>query len=164
MIWFAQNYLSVIYLQLEREECRQFVSNKINTKHINKKAQYVVFQQGDMIDWEVEGKEFKLNGNLYDVISLSNFENKILVKCYKDKKETKILKHIKLLQNNHKREKGNKPIAKKIINFEYCVDFNSNSILRFAVLHNWTFQEVNLQLQNSFSNIFKPPPLLKFSV
>lgn len=158
LIWFTQNYLTLVYLQIEKEDCKRFVLNNLNTKHFHKKAQYIVFQQSDIIDWEIEGKEFKFNGNLYDVISMSNFDNKILVKCYKDKKETKILKHIKLLQNNHKREKGNKPIAKKIINFDYFVELFPSTIQSIPSIEELYFRDITLHSQTSISNIFKPPP------
>ena len=46
------------------------------------------------IEWEEEGKEFYLHGQLYDVATIKNVNGKILIYCLNDKKEEQLLKDL----------------------------------------------------------------------
>jgi len=60
------------------------------------------------IQWEEEGKEFKLNGEMYDVVRTSNENGKTYLYCFGDKNEDKVLKKFENVVKN-------------------CIDNSSNS-------------------------------------
>jgi hypothetical protein len=157
-VWLLQNGLSMIYFQMVRNECHHINFQLTKNKGIGKKICYFSFESIDQITWEVYGKEFSNDSSLYDVLAISNLNGKIIVKCFKDKKEAKILHHIKLLQKHNRRGKGNNPESKNTNFFNY---FQAPQKLVFT---NYQTKEKNhIILQNckaqlDFYDIFKPPP------
>lgn len=64
-----------IYQQLKDEEL-EIISLTDNKQHIN---------------WEEEGKEFLLNGEMYDVVKTKTINGKLILYCINDKKEKSLI-------------------------------------------------------------------------
>ena len=69
----------------------------------------------DAIDWEEEGREFYLHGQMYDVAFTKKVNGRILIYCLNDKREDKLLKDLnKLLYGNTNKPGSNHPAQQGI--------------------------------------------------
>lgn len=69
------------------------------------------------IQWEEEGKEFYLHGQLFDVARLKKDDGKHLAYCLNDKKEEQLLKELSDLIKTSNEQTGNKD-GKQTIKFQ----------------------------------------------
>ena len=56
--------------------------------------QLIVAYENESFHWEEEGKEFYMDGQLYDVVRLVRKSKQIILYCINDKKENELLTHI----------------------------------------------------------------------
>jgi hypothetical protein len=157
-VWFIQNCFSFIFYQIERSECRQINFKVAQQKSINKKLLYFRFDNFDQIDWEVYGKEFAQNGVLYDVVAMSYIDNEVIIKCFKDKKESKILYRIKELHKSNTDGKNGNPSIKKMLCFNFFPMDDTNMQISYDQKEKEVFQLINAKAISAFQDIFKPPP------
>ncbi len=159
-VWLIQNCFSLIFYQFERKECQQINFKAAQKKSINKKLLFFRFENFDNIDWEVNGKEFAQNGVLYDVVALSFIDNEVIIKCFKDKKESKILYRIKTLHSQNTDGKNGQSGVKKMLCFNFFQINNTNlqSVCEQKVKAPFLFK--NVKAISAFRDIFKPPPLI----
>lgn len=70
----------------------------------------------DNIKWEEEGKEFSLNGEMYDVVRTRTVKGKTVLYCMNDKKERDLLSHLSnTVQSSHQNNgKQNKALFLKL--------------------------------------------------
>lgn len=108
----------------------------------------------DKIEWEEKGKEFFLNGELYDVARIKKEEGKTLLYCINDKKEKKLLdKLVKAVNKNHdnKRSRNIKPALPDLVSmclFETPDLFSGSS----------QYIPFKVSLVFSYKEIHSPPP------
>ena len=69
------------------------------------------------LEWEEEGKEFSLNGDMYDVARIEIKDGKTYLYCINDKKEKEILNNlVKAVNHDSKKERNNvKPVLTDMI-------------------------------------------------
>ncbi|MEI9957163.1 MAG: hypothetical protein WDM90_12875 [Ferruginibacter sp.] len=116
------------------------------------------------IEWEEEGKEFKLNGEMYDVVHTSVENGKTYLHCFSDKNEDEVLQQF---QSVVKHTVDNSPNSGK--------DHHTVK----ATVHDWVFEVQDISvgrkllsgtstkyfnytpaLSNRFVQINYPPPEL----
>lgn len=69
----------------------------------------------DAIDWEEEGREFYLHGQMYDVAFIKQVNGRNLIYCLNDKREEKLVKDLnKLLYGNTNRPGSSHPGQQQI--------------------------------------------------
>ena len=112
-------------------------------------------QFGDRIQWEEKGKEFSLDGILYDVVRINKSDGRTFLYCINDKQEKQLLENLaKAVNANHgnKQEKNN--IKSLLLDSVCFIDeqepcfFSSPS----------SYSCFNAPLVSSFEEINIPPP------
>jgi hypothetical protein len=156
-LWIFQCTFSYLIYQVGRAEChvQNFAENTHaeSTKHIHS----FTFQKEEMIHWESEGKEFEKDGKMYDVVSLKNTKDGIVIICKSDTKEDSIIdtyhNHLKekSKQNNHKNS------IKKIIDLT-CYNDEGFFANNPSACSNMTFNEVQNFIYSISLDIKSPPP------
>jgi hypothetical protein len=114
------------------------------------------------IKWEEAGKEFYLNGNMYDVAKIKMVNGKTHLYCFNDKNEAEILvkknNSLNNLPDNTAAEKKHSKWTGKIP----LSDFNnsSNIILTYSVAELTTIKYLPTQLilPNGNGKVLAPPP------
>lgn len=78
------------------------------------------------ISWEEEGKEFSLNGEMYDVVKTKIINGKVVLFCINDKKERALIDNYNLLtkQNSSPDKKGKNTVDNSINLFVYSEEAN----------------------------------------
>ena len=109
----------------------------------------------DKLEWEEKGKEFSLNGDMYDVARIEIKDGKTYLYCINDKKEKEILDNlVKAVNKNHdnKKERNNvKPVLTDLI---IISQVESEKIFSDSSPYG-TF---NVSPVSSFREIKSPPP------
>jgi len=112
-------------------------------------------QFADKIEWEEKGKEFSLDGILYDVLRIKKSDGKTFLYCINDKQEKQLLDNLaKAVNANHgnKQEKNN---IKSLLLDLVCMNEEGESGF-FSVPS--TYSCFNATLVSSFEEINIPPP------
>jgi len=138
--------------QVEKQLLATISENELQVidAELNKKA----------IVWEEEGKEFSMDGQLYDVAKIKNENGKTLIYCLNDVKEEQLLeKYSKAVQSatdqNSSRNGGD-----HIVKFQLadCLLFNAqvlNSIPQTVPQKYFVFND---KVISSYKEITTPPP------
>ena len=114
-------------------------------------------QYSDKIEWEEDGKEFYLNGEMYDVAKIKHENGKTLLYCVNDKKEKDLLDHLmKTLGRNH----GSGKSGRQVLKSQFSVyDVNKIEIEQVSfTIQSENFVFFNVALKSSFKEINSPPP------
>ena len=103
------------------------------------------------IKWRAFEKEFSLNGNMYDVVKISQHENLRFLYCINDIKEKKLIENY---AKKHHKDKDNK--HKRPLNHKYCkpscISVICTANYRFDFLMKYNFYTF------SNSDLEAPPP------
>ena len=98
--------------------------------HISQNALQVIVLEDNAIRWEEPGKEFYLDGVLYDVASIEKQNGKTLMHCVPDKKELHVVTNaVKAVASAHDKAAGgkeNKHSIKSQVN-DYILDTHNGS-------------------------------------
>jgi hypothetical protein len=107
------------------------------------------------LEWEEEGKEFSLNGEMYDVARIEVKDGKTYLYCINDKKEKEILNNlVKAVNKNHdsKKERNTiKPVLTDMLivtPVEPVKTFSDSS----------PYGSLSVSPVSSFKEIISPPP------
>ena len=119
----------------------------------------------DKIVWEEEGKEFSLNGEMYDVVRCKSINNKKIIYCVSDKNETSLLKkYSKIIEENSPNGK-----KQKSVNFEQFI-FYFDGVRQpekplYFTLKRAAFSSYNSTILIGFKNtVLQPPRQVLFSI
>ncbi len=98
LVLFITNTIgSVLLLIIDRHEIRKEVLKWLVTADEHRQVTELQFDHVSFakIRWIDKDREFVLEGNLYDVVSISRLDgNKVMIRCYHDHPESQV--HIKL--------------------------------------------------------------------
>ena len=112
-------------------------------------------QFADKIEWEEKGKEFSLDGILYDVVRIKKTDGKTLLYCINDKKEKQLLDNLaKAVNKNNDNKQGRNNIKSLLLDL-VCMSEEAES-KTFSVPS--TYSSFNVTLISSFEEINSPPP------
>ena len=83
----------------------------------------------DDIEWEEEGREFYLHGQMYDVASIKKIEGKTLIYCLNDKKEEQLLNDLSKTVAAGNDQTSNSKNGQHTIKFQFpdCILFSENT-------------------------------------
>lgn len=85
--------------------------------------QLIIAEDHNTIAWKDDGKEFMLNGEMFDVAKIKKENGKTILYCINDKKENELLRDfVKAMKNDASKNKS----GKSSIKFQYT-DFTINS-------------------------------------
>ena len=118
---------------------------------------FVAEQYGNNIEWEEKGKEFYLEGNLYDVAKIKEKNGKTFIYCLNDKKEKELLKDLaKTVHDNHGNGKSEKQTIKNQLSVYvlYKVEYEPSPI-SFSTSQ---YHSYNTVFTSFRKEIAAPPP------
>jgi len=87
-----------VFFRIKQENIKKSVQKRIREKIEEENAEHFVFAANDidkLVEWEEDGKEFRYQGEMYDVIEKRTENGKVVIKCISDKKETELVKNYK---------------------------------------------------------------------
>lgn len=117
------------FYSIERTAVRSEMQEEFEGR-ISQNALQVIVLEDNAIRWEEPGKEFYLNGILYDIASIEKQNGKTLMHCVPDKKELKIVRDAaKAVASTHDKAAGgkeNKHSIKSQVN-DYILDTHNGS-------------------------------------
>lgn len=123
-------------------------------------TQFEVFdlgQNGNNIKWEKEGKEFMLNGEMYDVAKIKKVNDRILLYCLNDKKEKELLRHF---EKAMKHDSNSSKPGKNSIKFQlsdFTIADTAKTIATILIIEK-TIPLSGTTLHSRFKEITAPPP------
>ena len=107
------------------------------------------------IEWEEKGKEFSLDGILYDVVRIKKTDGKTFLYCINDKKEKQLLDNLaKAVNANHGNQQEKNNIKSLLLDL-ICMNDEPES-RSFSVPSAYSY--FNVTLVSSFEEITIPPP------
>ena len=154
-LWILQSTISTLLFELERSAHHTIVFNELTkntTLHQHKTT--IVFNNASEINWEIEGKEFKLNQVLYDVISIIENNGKIIINCKSDKKEDSIIKKNKTEKTTHK-----KNTQKKLISISFP-EIDHYHLIPFSKTNSCFYAPIQFLNERIYLPVISPPPEL----
>ena len=137
-----------------KEEVQAAIHNRLASKELEI-ISYTDNQQ--QIFWEEEGKEFMINGQMYDVVKTKTVNGNVMLYCINDKKEKELIDNYNLItKHNSSSDKKGKIAFDN--SFNLFVDVKENhSGLNFALISK-IFHSFDSRLsENAAEQIFPPP-------
>jgi hypothetical protein len=109
------------------------------------------------IYWEEEGKEFSLNGQMYDVVKRVIVSGKVMLYCINDKKERQLVDDYNSItkHNSSSDKKGKNTIDNSFNLFVYYDEKNSD---QYFILAANKFHSFVSHLTESIDDNISPPP------
>ena len=117
------------------------------------------------IEWEEEGKEFYLHGEMYDVARVKKINGKTLIYCLNDKKEEQVLQDLaKAVQSGSDQNANGKP-GQHLVKFQLA-DLNILSTEKTSVAINQPARQKHfgytVAIVSNNKEVNTPPP--KFNI
>ncbi len=156
LIWIIQSIGSLICFEIQKSTNRKQVEQKIKTEQI-KHIQHFIFTKNEKINWELNSKEFKRNGKLYDVLTLKKEKGITSISCIADAVEDAIVLNFQKSKEGQKNKKENENYKKiKLITPLLTDDAPIFSIVysEKILVH---FKNTNYI--NPFQSVHSPPPI-----
>ena len=109
-------------------------------------------QFADKIEWNEKGKEFSLQGVLYDVVRIKSSGGKTFLYCINDKQEKQLLDNLAKAVNANHGNKQEKNTIKSFLSDLVCMNedqepgffSNPSAYLSFTVTLVSSFEEINI--------------------
>jgi hypothetical protein len=107
------------------------------------------------LDW-VGDNEFKLNGQMYDVIEKKIENGKLILRCISDIKETALIKTFYQM-NNESNSKRKLALLMQLVNNSYLANTNSEIVIRYKPVPPIIHPESD-PLTSQVRDVLTPPP------
>ncbi len=151
--WIFQIGFPYLKYELRRRDCwEQFVNNK-NDFSPREIQQFNFNEIENRLSWEKENKEFRLDSNFYDVISIEESAAAKIISCAADKDEDALLRAYEQFLKHRQKQKPTFKFKKLAYFFELTPD------IEFGVFHQ---KERAVSFEKYFKNISSkvssPPP------
>ncbi len=151
--WIFQIGFPYLKYELRRRECwEHFVSNEGDFSPAEIQ-QFKLSEIKNQLSWEKENKEFRFEGNFYDVISIEDKGSTKMISCVSDKDEDALLRAYENFLKHHQKQKS--PLKfKKLAYF-----FELDPEIEFMVFRKKHRPESSEKyLMNISSEVSSPPP------
>jgi hypothetical protein len=118
---------------------------------------FIAEEHGNNMQWKDDGKEFILNGEMYDVAKIEKVNGKTVLHCVNDKKEKELLSNfIKAIKAGAHNGKSGKHSLKFQLT-DYTITPIDKSA-EFRLLPDQKFVNYTSSLYTAVSEITTPPP------
>lgn len=118
---------------------------------------FVQEQYADRMEWEEKGKEFYLDGNLYDVAKIKHVNGQTWLYCLNDKREKELVKEFaNTVHGNHGTGKSEKQTIKNQVSV-YIVYKTEIESLSF-IIPSPQFSNLAVSFKSLGKEIAAPPP------
>lgn len=143
-------------MRYSQKEQKEYIKEKI-LGQLKEEDLEIVSPGNQNIYWEEKGKEFSLNGEMYDVVKAKTVNGKTMLYCINDKKEKALIDNYNLItKNNSSPDKKNKN------GFDNSFNFFLNSIEKASALNFASavisFHSFDSQLCDNIAEHISPPP------
>lgn len=140
-----------------QDEQKEAIREKILAELKDEQLAVISVNNNQNIYWEEEGKEFLLNGEMYDVVKTKIVNGKAMLYCINDKKEKSLIDNYNLItKNNSSSDKKGKAAFDN--SFNLFVDVKENhSGLNFALISK-IFHSFDSPLSENAAEQISPPP------
>lgn len=118
-----------------------------------------VEQFSTSIDWKEEGKEFALNGVMYDVVKTTTLNGRLLIYCLNDQKEKQLINSlVKAIHSGQTNTNGKS--GKQSVKFQlpvYVIPDNLSDLFT-TDLQKPLQNRTAMQFSSSVQELIDPPP------
>jgi hypothetical protein len=152
-----------IQQHLIKEEAEEQLFATINDDQFEK-VDLTANYQG--IVWEEEGKEFFLNGQMYDVAKKEIKNGKTILYCLNDKKEQQLLQDfVKKIKSNTDNTSGNKN-SNHTVKFQLSdfTELTQKSLIEVPLIASKKYHEFKVPLYAIIKKVNTPPPNNNLSI
>ncbi|WP_460560559.1 hypothetical protein [Ferruginibacter profundus] len=160
LLFFSQIGYRFIYLIEQHQLKEQVEEQLLSVVNDDQLEKINVDDNLDKISWEEEGKEFYLNGQMYDVARKEMVNGKTILYCLNDKKEEQLLENmLKKERSNADNTSGNKD-GKHNMKFQVS-DFTQQiqeAVFNNKILPVQKFQEYATPVCTVIKEVNTPPP------
>jgi len=120
----------------------------------------ITLDNNTAIEWEEEGKEFKLNGEMYDVVRTTYQNGKTCLHCFGDKNEDKVLaKFQSVIKNTMDNSSDKNTHSVKIIMPDWLFEVQAFAIgNQVLVLPSQKYVSYSSTLCSTYAKIAYSPP------
>lgn len=153
-LWMFQSCFVFLFYELERTECR---IQHFARRPADKPVQTFFFHKFEKPTWTVEGKEFLLHGKLYDVVAMAEIPGRIVVRCFADSKEDRIVARFQDYIHAKSKQNPSKSKIKKVFASKY-VRTETQFLLRPVFFENTPPGNIPLVRYCFSIEIIPPPP------
>ncbi len=121
-----------------------------------------MIEYSSAIEWEEEGKEFKLKGKFYDVVRIKKHDSKTFLYCLNDKNDEELLTNfIKTVKSSNEKGKNDKHSSKFHLTDQYIACLIAPALIKYTVLHDYLSYEA--ELASNCLEVIIPPPWCLYS-
>ena len=140
-----------------QHEQKEAIKEKIFQNLKDEELQSISLSDNQNIYWEEDGKEFLLNGEMYDVVKTKTVNGKVILYCNSDKKEKALIDNYNLItkHNSSSDKKGKNTIDNSFNLFVYHDEKNSD---QYFILAANKFHSFISHLTESIDDNISPPP------
>ena len=146
-------YFLIRYHQHEQKE---LIKEKLVRELKDEELEIITLNDDQKIYWEEDGKEFLLNGEMYDVVKIKSVNDVKTLYCINDKKEKALIEKYNLVtkHNSSSDKKGKNTFDNSFNLFVYTDEVNAPGFL----LCLQTFSFPNAVLPQAMIKQVSPPP------
>lgn len=140
-----------------QHEQKEAIKEKIFQNLKDEELQSISLSDNQNIYWEEDGKEFLLNGEMYDVVKTKTVNGKVILYCINDKKEKALIDNYNLItkHNSSSDKKGKNNIDNSFNLFVYHDE--KNNYVYFTRGSN-NFPSFDFRLPENLMDNISPPP------
>ncbi|MCF8306105.1 MAG: hypothetical protein K9G57_10670 [Ignavibacteriales bacterium] len=149
--------------KLLQYQARQQIKGMIKTGVPEQELHEITFMKGENPDWIREGKEFRLNDQLFDIVKSRKISGGIIYQCINDKEESRLFQNLDRLVAQELANDGSAAgKSAKLIAKVFSQNYFPEEPFKIVVPESG--QEEFLQIQENYKSIFRsiktPPPRL----
>ena len=147
------------FYTIERSAVRSEMDKELETKISKNVLQVIVLEENPVI-WEEQGKEFYLDGILYDVAAIEKQNGKTLMHCFADKKELELTTDAaKAIASSHDKTAGGKE-SKHSIKFQltYYLFDTMGRLAYSTIIPSLEYFDFDVTIYPSFYAVDTDPP------
>ena len=147
-------YFVMRHHQYEQKEA---IKEKIFRQFKEEELEIISLSDNKNIYWEEDGKEFLLNGQMFDVVRTKTVNGKQVLYCINDKKEKTLIDNYNLItKNNSSPDKKGKNAFDN--SFNLFVDLNERDDDRYPGAVAIVFCSFDSRLCDNIADHISPPP------
>ena len=147
------------YYAFEREQLRREMKEQLLAE-LPESPLELIIQEEHTINWEDSGKEFYLDGRLYDVAKVKKINGKIFLYCLADKKEDGLVQDMAKLVRSGSDANNSDAAGKHSIKFQladYIIHSTEKIIYSTGNAHQ-QYSDFDAALFSSIQEVNAPPP------
>jgi hypothetical protein len=109
----------------------------------------------EQLEWE-GNDEFSLNGEMYDMIEKKIENNKLIIRCISDKKETALIKKYEKI-NNENNSKSKSALLLKLVSSSYLATVNAELLIKYKPVPSIIYFQCEIVSSRPL-DVLTPPP------